>query len=333
MLSVNWQVPVRRRKIDPNRVSASVWIRAAQLFPYLSELGVKCLVNEKRKLTDVGVFVRRQDAEAQDLARDFRRRGVKVVFDLCVNYYDAPRWYAGGYGSNAQNRADCLRMTELSDVVVCASRSIADRASEFHSWVEYLPDSFDSRHFNRRKDPHDFERSKLRAAFSGVGKKVSELGPIVPVLVENKIALTVISDEAPRLEMPYEFLRWRYENFPAHILRGDFCIAHRILDSAYNRGHSFFKIGVFMTQGVPAIASPVPSYRELIAEERGGAICSTVEDWDKVIRSIVDDRTRLAKWSRDALGQTSTFATEIVARRYRDLFGKLSGKVGKGGIY
>ena len=325
MVSVNWQLPIRRKKVDPDRVSASVWIRAGQLFAYLRELDVKCLVNEKRKLTEVAVFVRRQDGEAQELARSFKRRGVKVVFDLCVNYYDAPKWFAGGYGSTEQTRSDCLRMTELADVVVCASRNIADRASDFHSWVEYLPDSFDFGHFNRRKDPQDFATDNLRAAFSGTGRKVSELRPIVPILMDNGVALTVISDEAPKLGMPYEFMSWRYADFPSHIVRGDFCIAHRVMDSAYNRGHSFFKIGIFMAQGVPAIASPVPSYDELLAEGRGGAICSTEEEWDKAIRSVVDDRDKLAQWSKDAVGQASQFATEIVARRYRDLFANLAG--------
>ena len=247
-----------------------------------------------------------------------------MVFDLCVNYYDDAVGSFDQYGPDAQRRDECLRMTELADLVTCASQNIADRASDFHPWVEYLPDSFDGRHFNRMKDPKDFYRKELRAGFCGLGKKALEIRPIIPTLVRNDVHLTVISDEAPSLGMPYEFLRWRYAEFPSQLTRVDFCVAYRTLDSAYNRGHSFFKIGVFMVEGVPPIASPVPAYRELLHNGRGGTLCSTDADWDNAIRSVLDDREKLARWSHEATVQTAPFATNVIAQQYRNVFDRLT---------
>jgi len=324
VVRVNWQVPTRRWRINPDRVPASVWIRAGQLFTYLRELGIRSVLNDRANAAPVVVFVRCQDAEAQELARECRRRGSRVVYDLCVNYYDCEDDTFAGYGHSPHHREECLRMTDLADVVFCASRTIADRAAEHHPWIEYLPDSFDRRHFNRRKQPHEFSTGRLTAGFSGTGKKVLEISPVLPVLADNGVELVVISDEQQDLGIEYKFLKWRYRRFPDDLLLADFCLSYRRTDSSYNRGHSSFKVGVFMTEGIPAVASPVPSYLELLGGGHGGAICSTDDDWSDVIENIVANRDVLRHWSHQAREVTRPYATDVVAKRYRDVFVRLA---------
>jgi glycosyltransferase involved in cell wall biosynthesis len=78
-----------------------------------------------------------------------------------------------------------------------------------------------------------------------------------------------------------------------------------------------------MAQGVPAIASPVPSYFELFAENQGGEICATIEDWDKTLAMIMDDRQILARWSNEARLAIMPFTTQQIAGKYADLFSQL----------
>ena len=314
MLTVGWYVPTRRWRIDPDRVTASAWIRAGQLIPYLRELGIRCRINPTIRRTSIAVFIRRQDESALTHAKWLRRRGTKVVYDLCVNYYDLDT--AQSSGITKARREECLRMTDVADAVFCASEYIADRARSFHPCVTYIPDSFDKRHFRLRKDPTDFASTRLVAGYSGIGSKTKDLAKVADILAAVGIDLVVISNDRPNLGIPYEFVRWRYHHFPQDLLRADFCIAPRSVESSYNRGHSFFKVGIFMSQGVPAIAAPVPSYSELIGTSKGGRICRTREEWREVMQMVASDRDLLAQWSREALLQTAPYSTESIARKY-----------------
>ena len=269
-------------------MAASMWIRCLQLIPYLEEKGIRCTVNDPGEDVDINVFVRWQDRRAFELARDRHSRGQKVVFDLVVNYFDPAEVSGLGKVVTPRHRAEVLRMLSVADGVTCASRNIAERAREFHPTVEYVPDSIDARHFSLRKNLQDFSRPRLRAIWSGVSVKARELEPILPLLAERDIELVVLSDRRQRLRLggrawrrgyPQRFMRWDYQTFPSQILEGDFCLVYRVVDNTYNSGHSLFKIGVFLAQGVPAIASPVPSYREVLADGEAGLMCHSEREW------------------------------------------------------
>jgi hypothetical protein len=122
---------------------------------------------------------------------------------------------------------------------------------------------------------------------------------------------------------PYEFIPWKYHSFPNSIIQGDICLGSRSLNTSYNMGHSIFKIGVFMSQGVPAIASPVPSYGELLGAGTGGQLCQTGDDWKDVLARIVSDRKVLTVWSGEARENARKFHCPEVATQYARLFSNL----------
>ena len=317
-ITVDWLIPTHKR--DFNRMPASVWIRCLQLIPYLEERGVRCRVNQADGRGDIAVFVRWQDREAQRLARRLKDRGQRVVFDLCVNYFDETGHFDGGYGSRRQEVTECARMAEVADAITCASAFIAQRAAEHHPRAVYLSDSIDMRHFRLAKDPGDFRRPHLRAIFSGVTQKSRELEPILPLLQRRGIPLTVISNGRPELSTPYSFVQWSYESFPHDILSGEICLTCRPVDNPYNRGHSLFKIGVFMSQGVPAIASPLPSYQEIIREGTGGRLCDSAAAWEEALDSVLEDRELLVRWSQEARSNLAEYATDRMIEGYLELF-------------
>ena len=321
-LTVNWNIATNKK--DFNRMSASVWIRCLQLIPYLEERGVRCRVNEPDSRADVSVFVRWQDNDALGLAKRLRGRGEKVVFDLCVNYFDETGYFDGGYGTTQREVKECARMVAVADAVTCSSAFIAERAAEHHPWAMYLPDSVDARHFRYQKDLQDFQRPQLRAIFSGTASKANELEPILPLLRERDIPLTVISNREPELTTPSRFVTWSYESFPKRILEGEICVAFRPVDNRYNQGHSLFKVGVFMAQGVPAVASPVPSYEEVVLNGTGGALCRSLTEWEESLDLVMQDRQQLVEWSEQARSNLREYHTERVVGQYVDLFRTLS---------
>ncbi|MBN1841346.1 MAG: hypothetical protein JW883_03565 [Deltaproteobacteria bacterium] len=328
---VVWFIPVSYR--DYNNMPASVWIRCQQLIPYLEQRNIRCAVNQSDDEAEIAVFVRWQDEQAYNLARRMKQKGKRIVFDLCVNYFDETGLFDGGYGTTAKQVSEARRMIEMADTVTCASAYIAERAREFHSWVEYLPDSIDHRHFCYRKPVRDFYRPRLRAIWSGTASKARELEPILPLLQRMGMELVIISDRDPGLKssgwiwernVQYHFVPWRYELFPTSILEGEVCVVHRKVNDPYNQGHSSFKIGVFMAQGVPAIASPVPSYQELLGNGTGGRLSSSMEDWEAAFNEVVNDRDILARWSHEACQTMEAYRTERIVEQYIRLFNQLS---------
>lgn len=328
---VVWFIPVSHR--DYNNMPASVWIRCQQLIPYLEQRNIRCAVNQRDDEAEIAVFVRWQDEQACNLARRMKQKGKRIVFDLCVNYFDETGLFDGGYGTTKKQVAEALRMVEMADVVTCASPYIAERAREFHSWVEYLPDSIDHRHFCHRKPVRDFYRPKLRAIWSGTASKAYELEPVLPLLQRRGIELMVIADRTPRLKLPgclwkrnfqYRFVQWRYELFPKCISEGEICLVHRQVNDPYNQGHSSFKIGVFMAQGVPAVASPVPSYQEVLKNDTGGRLCYSIEEWERTLDELVNNRGILVRWSQQARQTMEAYRTERIVKQYIKLFNQLA---------
>lgn len=328
---VNWYLPTDSR--DFNNMSASVWIRALQLFPYLEAFGVENRVNDTLGASDIVVFVRRQDPQSIECARKEKAHGAKVVFDLCVNYFDVSG--APGLADPVtQDHVDaCMAMVELSDAVTCASANIAERASDFHENAHYIADSIDKSHFAHIKPETDFKRPKLRAVWSGVSSKAQELLPYMDSLRKFGIPLRIIAEKRPADFAPPLWFgrpkaavtRWRYETFPDSIMSGEFVLAPRDVSFSYNMGHSFFKIGVFMAQGVPALGGHVPSYEELIGDGEGGKICTSSTAFCKEIARMVDDREYLVRQSRRAIEKLRPFETQAVSKQYLDLFSRLVG--------
>ncbi len=329
-MRIVWFLPVDHS--DFNRMPASVWIRALQLVPYLKALGIRSFFNDETVEADISVFVRRQDAEAAAIAERQRQRGQSVVFDLCVNYFDASG--APGMDDPVTDRhiRECRAMVDLADAVTCASANIAARARDFHERVQYFPDSVDRRHFKYRKDVGDFARRRLVLAWSGVASKAVELEPYLFDRRLSKFGAHFIAEKAPplflrkliRAPLGVRFAKWKYKEFPTQLLRGDICFAPRQLDAAYNQGHSFFKIGVFLAQGVPVVASPVPSYRELMTERPCGVLCDSDNEIFDVLNDVERNRDLLVRWSENAVDVMEPYHTEAVALQYASFYRDLS---------
>lgn len=313
-------------------MAASIWIRCFQLLPYLQEAGITCTVNEPDTDAQIVAFVRFQDQTAYRMATQYKAQGKKILFDLCVNYFGDSVAFERGYGISPERTEEAARMVACCDVVTCASQTIAERVRQEHSWVEYLSDSFDPRHFASVKAFEDFERPTLRAIWSGSANKAYELEPILPLLRKKRIELTLITDQPPRLRypwilwkraFPYRFFRWRYETFPHDILQGEICLSYREIEHSYNQGHSLFKVGVFLAQGVPVIASPVPSYLEAIEATGAGTICASLQEWEQAFDMVLEDRQMVKNWSRQARHILDAYSTPVIAQNYIRLFQQL----------
>lgn len=92
---------------------------------------------------DIVVFVKAFDKESIELARSLQGSGVKVIFDINVNYYE--RW--GDYSRDPrtmptdEQMGNCKTMTELADLVVARSSYLENQCREYNSNVVVITDA------------------------------------------------------------------------------------------------------------------------------------------------------------------------------------------------
>lgn len=330
-ISIAWHTPVAHT--DPNAMPASVWIRCLQLIPYLRQLGIESTINPEDFNADIAVFVRFQSEDAARIAKRYKENGKKVITDVVVNYFSTSKYpYANAYIDSVLVE-QLHGMLAYSDAVFCASECLMREAKKYHPHAVCLEDSLDPEMFRYRKNPEDFFKMGKRAIWAGASVKLQENEPVLNLLYKNNVSFTAITD-TPQGAVPkiyrksffrkklfrYSHIPWRYETFAQNILAGDFFVGYRDLSYVYNTGHSSFKVACFLAQGIPVLASPVPSYVPLLQDGLAGRICIAQEDWEEALALVSHDLDVLKRWSKKAPSVVAHLATNNVAVRYRDCF-------------
>ena len=149
------------------------------------------------------------------------------------------------------------------------------------------------------------------------------MNDVLPLLRERNISLIVISEKKPKLSDSFEHIPWSYYTFPKNILKGDFCISPRKTDNSYDLGHSHLKVGIFLAHGIPALASPIPSYVEVIEKSKGGKICEFSADWVSALDEILMNHGSLWDWSQLAKKGMEAYSTKNAVQEYIKMFKQL----------
>lgn len=309
---VSWIIPSSSR--NPDRQLASVWIRSLQMIPYLENSGFACSLNKTFPRPEVAIFLRRYSSEDVRCASKLKNKGTKIILDVVANYFEVYPQHPAGYGGcSKEQHYNFMKLVEIVDEVWCVSPFLKSIAERVHSNVVFISDSIDKKHFFLKKQFPSERQWTLRLGWSGVSVKSAPLNIFKPLIDAGLVSLCVISDERPALAFPYEFRKWRYASFPRDIIDCDLCVAPRDVNDNYERGHSIFKIGAFMIEGVPALAGPVPSYELLLGDGEGGHICKTVDEWFENIEKCLNERSILKEWSLKAIEHANNFSTNVVA--------------------
>lgn len=311
---ISWIVPSSSK--NPDRQLASVWIRSLQMIPYLENMGIKCALNKTFPVPEVAIFLRRYMGSDVLLARKIKNKGTRIVLDVVANYFEVYAPNLHGYGGCTKDQNyNFMQLAELADEIWCVSPFLKSLAERYHQNVFFISDSINKQHFSFNKSYETVNTKHLRIGWSGVSLKASPLEILKPWVLKNNLSLCVITDRQPSLSFPYEFRKWSYNKFPMDIIDCDLCVAPRDVDDNYNRGHSIFKIGVFMSEGVPVLAGPVPSYDLLLGDGRGGYICRSSKEWNINIDKCLNDENILKKWSDEAKERVQPFLTHNVAKQ------------------
>ncbi|MFY8214998.1 MAG: glycosyltransferase [Chthoniobacterales bacterium] len=252
---------------------------------------------------DAVVFLKSMGPECEDLAETLRSQGIATIFEANVDYYtayDDPEVPMQDLAPRAEQRRAAIVITTGANGVIASSHHLAEVCADFNAKVFAVSD-----HVNLSLRPRVFGKSPIRDGrlqvwWSGMGSKAFELLVAQAPLeaLKDRLHLHLVTDDlsaraAWKPEVRAQFEKF-LQNLPHTVHRfhdvrrllklyasGGVIISPRTLIAPYNWSHTEWKITLGMACGMPAIASPVPSYRRVgkLAEPGAVTICDSDAAW------------------------------------------------------
>ena len=297
---------------------------------------------------DAVVFVKSMSEECLQLATRLRSEGTKVVFDANVDYYtlgDA-RNIPEEVVPSSKQRKQAIEMTCFADSVMASSRHLAGVCSLYHPGAHWIPDNVNFR-FVRPVVQTSVVARTLSLWWSGMPQKVLDFLAIEDVLrkFRNRIHLHLVTGDlgkclaempaatAARMvalfaDIPHTFYKFRSipKLLELYAQGGGVVISPRFLDNHYNLSHTEWKITLAMACGLPAIASPQPSYLDVAARcgDAGALnICQNDEEWMAAFEDSMTGKHFEQKSFSASDVVRKYYSTSVVAGKHVEVLNRL----------
>jgi hypothetical protein len=248
----------------------------------------------QRQEYDLVIFMKAFSPERIQLAKTLKSKNVKVVLDVNTNIIDLVEelddlniFTEDKKTSIREDHKNFLEMIQLVDHVIVISPFLREQLSYHHSKVTLIHELVTNNFFDYQKKHK--ENQEVSLIYQGYAHKAGELNLIADVIknlsAEFPLKLIIVSDENPNISfIKTEYFKYDNRKIPELLLSGDIKIAPRDLSIKYNLGHSINKIAYPMSLGIPAVASPVPSYLNTEA-----IICNSDEEWYNNLKQLISD--------------------------------------------
>jgi glycosyltransferase involved in cell wall biosynthesis len=230
---------------------------------------------------DVVVFQKAYAKRDLGLAADLAARGTKVVFDLCDNHFFHPE----PRPEHADQTRRLREMIARADVV---SVSTAEIAKLIHDKATFVVDDAvelppigtgAERRAAAKRRRRAAGRPPVRVVWQGQhGTRVPRSGiyslsKVVPHLEalhqQLPLRLTVIGNSKDAFRsvlgdvgIPVRYRPWRLRTFAGHFKDNDVCVIPNDVNP-FTVCKSNNRVVLALMMGVPVVADPIPSYREL----------------------------------------------------------------------
>ncbi len=287
---------------------------------------------------DVVVFLKSMGERCLELAKLLREQGTRVIFEANVDYYSEPigEGRFGAMTPTSQQRVDAVAMTETVDAVIASSRHLAGICGNFNQRVTWIPDNVDFRLVPGGGGRRPRKDGRMNLWWSGMAEKLCEFLAIDEALLcrRDRVHLRLVTGDLRAMKNWPTELRVRFDRLLAavpHSLHrfsdignllqryseGGVIVSPRFLDTPYNFGHTEWKISLGMACGLPAVASPIPSYGDLAERAGDGAVrlCGSEDEWGDALDEVFEaSRADLDRWGAAAECVVREFySTEVVA--------------------
>ncbi|MBN2483470.1 MAG: hypothetical protein JXD21_04640 [Candidatus Omnitrophica bacterium] len=313
-IPIGWVVP---KLLPYPMVMASTRLRVYDVIRYLRENGLATESYRPWGGYKVVIFQKCFHKKAIRLAQKLRKKNIKVVLDINVNYIDGDPAFV-----TDEHRKNILDMLSVCDAVITPSQYLRDLYARHHHFCFLIEEIIEDRFLSVRKMHNDIQ--KVMVIFCGYAIKAREvymIGDLIRSLYQRrKIEFTCICEKDPRLQdVPYQFVRYNHKRLPQLLLKGDIKISPRDMERKYNLGHTFTRIGYPMAVGLPVVASPLAAYKGSPA-----LLCNTQDDWTKGLERLISDwRYRRELGEKGQAFVRDHFTKGPIIRKYLDFFSQV----------
>lgn len=182
--------------------------------------------------------------------------------------------------------------------ISCGNNYLAEYARRYNTNVTVIPTTIDiDYHVQVDRGPV----SKPVIGWTGSQSTNQYLQMLDGVLFELikrcDFDFIVISDQPPAMKFPHRFIKWSREKEIEDLSQ----IAIGVMplpDNEWSKGKCGFKLIQYLSNGSPAVASPVGVNTEIILHDETGLLANTMEEWSSALETLVKHET-----FREQLGQ------------------------------
>src|SRR3972149_2042426 len=276
------------------------------------------------KKYDVVIFQKKFDDKALRLAQKLKKKGVKIILDINVNYYDRTVLNTSAMPQHNQ----IIQFTQIVDGIIASTEYIKNYAKKLfpEKKIICIPENITDNFFSVRKKTKE-KNDHLKLMYVGYAVKAIEVLDIEKVLRElhknYNLSLLLICDKNPEIlvdGIKVGFIKYKQRKIHKQMLGGDIFIAPRDLSNSYNSGHSFTKIGYPMSIGIPVIASKVSSYAGSPA-----ILCESPTDWYDNLSLLLKDTQRREAIAKDGITYCKeNFSESVITKKYLSFFNEIT---------
>lgn len=351
MLTGSGRLRVQFLTLYPD-VAASPRYRVHQFLPYLRERGFECsveapltaeeyvhltahpcprryhFIETRRRLAQLLsagrhdiVFVQKAITSAYLRGMDalLRRRARRIVYDIDDAVHLRPPHPLRGVARAVENRAQIQAVMRSSNLVLAGNAWLADEARAHANRVELFHTVVDTDRFvPARVPPRAFT-----VGWIGGPSTTPHLETLVHCAELHKAELLLVGADAARIPWPHaRVVPWSLNTEVEH-LHGMSVGIMPLPKDDWSRGKCALKALLYMSCGIPCVATPFGAVLDIIEHGITGFFADTSAEWDAAILQLQDagERERVGAAARDAV--VTRFSLKTAAPRMAELLESL----------
>lgn len=247
--------------------------------------------------------------EALPLGTAFIERVMARLAPALIFDFDDAIWlphaaWANSWTRRFRNAEKTATIARISAHVIVGNRTLAAYAQRYNSRVSVIPTPVDTDRFSCA--PPRAPSSEMVIGWIGSHSTARYLESLVgPLEALSRrypgLRIHVIGDGPSPLRLPnVATIPWALEREQDELHRFDIGIMP-MSDDEWARGKCGFKALLYMSVGIPVVASPVGVNQEIVREGVNGFLCRTESEWTSRLAQLIGDhalRARLGQAGR-----------------------------------
>lgn len=287
-------------------------VRCWQIAEELKNFGWDCKIGEKYlDYQDYVVFQKRYFPKDLEIAK--RCKG-KIIFDMCDPYW---------LKRQEKIIEDFIKIT---DYIVVSSNKLALWFRQRNKQTEVIPEGFDLDTI-----PKVSKEKKLTIVWHGSRGNTGYLKILVEPLdrlsKEFDFNFKIIVDRPfsiPQFSFKPQIAEWRLETYLAEIAKCHIGVAP-LANDEWCSYKSINKPISYMALGLPVVCSLIPSYEEIIENDKNGFIIKNniPENWYQALKTLMTSEEKREYFIEKGKETAQLFTMEKIVKKWDGLLRKL----------